>query len=69
VTGTNFAPASNTSAEWQDDKGNAIPGLVPTVTVQSATQLILDQPAAATPTLHPSLILTSPLGLKVSKKL
>lgn len=69
VTGTNFAPGSNTTAEWQDDNGKAIPGVVPSVTVESTTQLKLDRPAAVTPTSHSRLILTSPLGLKASKKL
>jgi hypothetical protein len=76
VTGTNFAVGSSTTAVWQDDNGNAIPwqdnagnAIVPAVTVQSATQLILNRPPTVTPTSHSTLVLTTPLGLKASKKL
>ena len=76
VTGTNFAVGSNTTAEWQDDNGNAIAwqdnagtAIVPALTVQSATQLTLNRPTAVTPTSHSKLILTTPIGLKASKQL
>jgi hypothetical protein len=68
VTGSNFV--TGTTAEWRDAQGQPVPNFSP-ITVPppiTAKNLTVPRPAAAVPGSSFKLILVSPIGLRVSKK-
>jgi len=64
VTGTNFT--QKPTAEWKDDKGNTLPVVDANVTLKSATEITVKLGANVTPKNNWKLVLTSPVGLRVS---
>jgi hypothetical protein len=66
VTGTDFVDP--TTAEWHDATGKLIRDFVPTVKVESATQLTVSRPDDATPGSKFKLTLISQIGLRASSK-
>jgi hypothetical protein len=64
VTGTNFT--QKPTAAWKDDKGNTLPVLDADVTLKSATEVTVKLGTNVTPKSNWKLVLTSPVGLRVS---
>jgi hypothetical protein len=64
VTGTNFT--QKPTAAWKDDKGNTLPMLDADVTLKSATEVAVKLGANVTQKNNWKLVLTSPVGLRVS---